>query len=60
MQSVLTCLFLCSLAVLAWWLLRDADRSLEEVEEGIGDYEEAEAAEVCGQGTDASFRNREQ
>ena len=45
MQSVFIFLFLCGLAVLVWWLLRDADRFLEEDEEGVGDYEKAEAAE---------------
>ena len=55
MHSGFIFLCLCSLAALTWWLVRDADRFLEEV-----DNAKAEAAEVCGQGTDASFRNREQ
>ena len=45
MHSVFIFLFLCGLAVLVWWLLRDADRFVEEDEEGVGDYEKAEAAE---------------
>jgi hypothetical protein len=45
MQSVFIFLFLCGLAVLVWWILRDEDPFLEEGEEGVGDNESAEATE---------------
>jgi hypothetical protein len=45
MQSAFIFLFLCGLAVLAWWMLLDADRFVEEDEEGVGDNEKAEAAQ---------------
>ena len=60
MQSVFICLFLCGLAGLAWWMLRDADRFVEEDEEGVGDNEIAEAVEdedVLEAINDASDRN---
>ena len=32
MHAVFMFLFLCGLAALAWWLLRDADRFVEEAD----------------------------
>jgi hypothetical protein len=45
MHSVFIFLFLCALAVLVWWILRDEDRFLDEGEEGVRDDEKAEEIE---------------